>query len=206
MAERARHRQTLSPDDTVAALQVLAFLAYPHKPDYAITILQEWARHRINLRDERRAWPIREKWSRLEPKLRRLDDMIKRRLKGSYWLRLQVNQRAELLANNSTGCPTHAAGQRACARRFGAPAGEEKNIIRDYWTASRSVAHLGLATGDAILLALEPEERERPWDLTRVAFKPDWVAQAIHDAERNAVVAAQSGVIPLADAIEFLRA
>jgi hypothetical protein len=198
MADAQRRCQLIAPDNAVAALQILAFLAYPTRPDYAIDILREWARHRINLRDGSRVWPTSQKWSRLEPKLWRLDDMVKRRLRGSYWLRLQVNQRL--------GGTFHAAGQRACARRIGAAPGDEKNIIRDYWTQSRSVAHLGLSTGDAIMLALSPEERiQRRWNLARAAFKPDWVDRAVADAERNAALADQYAVIPIGDAIQFVR-
>lgn len=192
-----RHIVKISCDDSLAALQILAFLAYPHRPEFGLDTLLDWAAHRSN-RNGGTGWPTNDKWDRVHRKLWRLDDMVKRRLQGAYWLRLMINHKA--------GIAVHAAGQRACARRFGAKdTHDEKNVIRLYWDQTRSVAHLGLATGDAIMFANSAQERTGPWDLTRVAFRADWIPRALQMAEENAANADRFGVVPLAQAVEFRR-
>jgi hypothetical protein len=194
-----RRTVTLANDDTLAALQILANLAYPHRPDFALETLRQWVAHVADVGP-------RGKWGRVEPKLRRLHDMVKRRLIGAYWLRLQVNERVSRL-EGAEALRAHAAGQRECARRFGARDKEaEPNVIRTYWLETRTVAHLGLATGEAILLANSPNERmSRSWDLFRAAFRPDWVGRALQMAETNAEVASRFGVIPLEQTVHFTR-
>lgn len=190
----------LSDDDTMAALQILAHLAYPHRADFALETLRQWV---VCLGDLGDGAGIKK--SRVEDKIRRLDDMVKRRLIGAYWLRLQINRKVSCLKGAEL-LKAHSAGQRECARLFGHGNASETNVIRTYWTETRKVAHLGLATGDTILLASSPEERmERTWNLGRVAFRPDWVKFALPMAETNAEVAARFGIIPLDDAVRFVR-
>lgn len=123
--------------------------------------------------------------------------MVKRRLKGAYWLRWRINKKVGEF---------HGKGLREAARTMGGPDQKVENVIRDYWEQTRSVAHLGLATGDAILLASSAEERmSRTWDLERVAFRPDWVGRALQMAEQNAEAAQRFGLIPLTDAVLFTR-
>ena len=186
---------TLSGDDSIAALQVLAHLAYPARVDFALGVLAQWNRHLSNTDPT-------EKLSRLEPKMRRLDDMVRRRLKGSYWLRLQQMQALNRLdPDGADGVPS--AGLRACARAFReSPDASETNVIEMYWSQTRSVAHLGLAVGDNLLSVLSPKEG---WDLQRIAFLPQWVGPALELAEEHARAADVMGVIPINDAILFRR-
>ena len=183
---------TLSGDDSIAALQVLAHLSYPARVDFALGILAQWNRHLSNTDPT-------EKRSRIEPKVRRLDDMVRRRLKGSYWLRLQQNQALNRLdPEGADGSP--AAGLRACARVFReSPDASETNVIETYWAQTRSVAHLGLATLDAIGPQFDL------WNLDLIAFRSSWVSEALAAAEQIAVQADMLGIIPISDAILFSR-
>ena len=186
---------TLSGDDSIAALQVLAHLAYPGRVDFALGVLAQWNRHLSNTDPT-------EKRSRLEPKVRRLDDMVRRRLKGSYWLRLQQNQALNRFdPGGADGLP--AAGLRASARAFReSPGASEADVIEVYWTKTRSVAHLGLAVLDELSSVISPEEG---WDLGRIAHLPKWVGPALEQAEEHARAADMLGVIPIDEATLFRR-
>lgn len=149
-----------------------------------------------------------EKPNKLESKIRTLDWMLRRRLIGARWLRERTAQ---------TINPEHwgwrGQGQREAARwtKGVSPldsSKSEENVIRDYWsgqqgkTAPLSVLHLALATQHALTLANPPGWR---WDLERVAFRPDWVAEALRQSEPQAQAADLLGIIPVDRTLFFTR-
>lgn len=192
-----RRQVVLSSDDGEAALEVLAILSYPQRPEYGARIMKDWAAH---LRGDKAS---AEKWSRLEPKLRRADDMVRRSLNAGFWLHRRCAQ--SFTDKHSLDLGPVEASLRASARAL-TNEGKEENLLRDYWTQTRPIAHLALASGEQIHRTLgSPATTGWRWSLKDIAFNTSWVAPAITSAELKAKAADELGVIPIADAIRFVR-
>lgn len=192
-----RQQITLSREDGAAALEILAFLAHPQRPEYGLRVMNDWARHHFG--NQAGA----EKWSRLEPKLRRCDGLIERSLVAGYWLHRRCALSFSDRHSQELG-PVEAS-LRTSARAFGIH-GKEETALRDYWDRSRTVAHLALAAGEAIHSAFGSREATGwQWSLRDIAFNPAWVDRAVTHAEAKAQAASELGVIPIEDALHFVR-
>jgi len=204
-----RRKVVISGDPEIARLEILAHIVYPHRLPFALNLLRDWQLH---YNGETRG---AEKWSRLEPKLRRFDDIVRRRLQGAYWHRLWGN--SEISPNG------HARTIRESARveiaklsRKAQESAKEETIIRDHWERVRPVAHLGIAAGEAIQTSLVGDLTSQPgwdprsawkspqFDLRRVAFHLDWSSAAIARAEIYARSADKIGTIPIHVATHFV--
>lgn len=193
-----RQQIILSRDDGQAALEILAYLSHPKRPEYGLRVMRDWSRH---YRGEKAG---AEKWSRLEPKVRRCDEMVHRSLIAGFWLHrrctLSVAERHTLELG-----PVEAS-LRASARTAISQDASEVNAMRDYWDRSRAIAHMALATGEAIHRSFgSPASSGWQWSLREIAFNPVWVDAAVSRAEFKAQTASELGVIPIADALHFLR-
>lgn len=183
----------LDENDTVAAAQILAWIARPHRPASAIKVLNHW--YWIAHRKRGGILPDMpfslEKPGRLEPSFLKLEADCLMAFRAGSWAQSAIlkNTPAPWFKSFSVGIRARAAVH----------AGEDSagNAIRDIWSRRRPVAHMCLAAGNAIGRL----HREQGWigfGLAGTMRDTSWVQEAIQQAPQwSRTLAQMPGAVPM---------
>lgn len=197
----------LDENDVVAAAQILAWIALPHRPHAGVDLLCNWFWARRHYRGQ----PIPElpfklkKPSLLGPQL----EQFRRRALAGFRAGLWFEQ-VVMSTSDVSWFEGYHVSVRSLARRLLTPqqrreAPEETgNKFRDIWSPRKPFAHLAAAAACEIA-----NEHERlgvaGFDLEMTLFNPVWVPAAIEQAEGRARGAASVGAFALNDLVRFRR-
>ena len=202
--------------DLVAAMQILACIARPHRPASAGELMQQWfwarRRHRREGFQPELEVRVPDK-DKIAPKLDKLSRDIRDALRAGEWLMLQWSAKsAERNGVTVKGASVRALAARQWNREHTAAIAADGDWIdsRDdrtapvrqrVWIKRRSVAPMALA--------VRQELRERypdglP-DLEAVVFDPAWVAGALDRAEGYATVAIEHQILEPGEPWRFIR-
>lgn len=208
MGERRAIR--LDNHDIIAAAQILAWIALPHRPHDGVNLMQQWyfarRRHRGQ---ENPALPFDlKKPNRLEPQLVQFEARCLDAFRAGIWFDRQITRGPNVVAGpiaKGMSVSIH----RLAARRMRAkgidPVEEGTgNAVRDIWSKRKPVAHLASALCMCLATRLEREDR-RGFDLERTMFDPVWIDQVLKGAENKARLAIISGAVPPAQLYRFHR-
>ena len=176
-----RQSVRLDPDDTVAAAQILAWVSRPHRPESAVKVLNHW--YWLNWRKAGRPLPeafdlALEKPGRIEGPFRKLEADCLAAFRAGAWAQSALLKAAPHHWFDSFDTGIRKLGERRANAR-GTAAGNE---IRDIWSKRKAVAHMCLASANAV----GGLHHERGWvgfGLSGTMLNPVWVAEAIEQSE-----------------------
>lgn len=186
-----RQEIRLSADNRAAALEVIAWIARPHRAEQTVALLQDWLGRS-------------EKPSRINPKMARLEGDLLRAIKAASWLQ------SAILAKGSERLPVMDSYKRSF-RQMAADGSQYEqhedsigNEIRNVWSRRKPVAHLALAVGNEIG-RLNNEQGVEGFDWRLVIGSPDWVVPALKQAEQWARSAQALEIVPAEGLTHFMR-
>jgi hypothetical protein len=192
----------LSDDEAIAGCQILAWLTFPGRAEWAFQTLREWGAWRVALTGDtsvKRAL----KPNRLEARLRQFEDKLIRRLRAGAWLR-----HATATVSSQHDPRVHIDfSLRGAAQGIAEWSGKDAdNVLRDFWRKSRPVIHLAAAVDLQIAELHLRLGKPHPFEILRMAaFDPSWVEAAVADAEVHADWAAFFGIVNPESMIRFIR-
>jgi hypothetical protein len=168
----------LDDEDTIAAAQILAWIARPHRPESAVKALNHWywTYHRKAGRDLPAMPFALEKPGRLQGPMLRLQAECLTAFRAGVWLQWTIFKDAP---GPRLGGARHGVTSLA-ALRVGMD--DRGNEIAKVWSKRKPVAHMCLAAGNAI----GRHHRERRWrgfGLAGAMLQPSWVGEAIEQSE-----------------------
>lgn len=144
----------LDADDTIAAMQILACIARPNRPDLAGELMQQWfwarKRHR---REQVPDLPFRlKKKGEIERQLGALKDDVLQAFIAARWFNRMIQQKSPNQSNVGNGL------KKTSLRKMAGVEGKLEpqdnrigNVITKIWTPRRPVLHMALAAGSAIV-------------------------------------------------------
>ena len=175
----------LDDDDTVAAAQILSWIARPHRSESAMKVLDHWRREL--LRSWGRGDPMPDAYlmrrNRIETQFKRLEVEVLRGIRAGLWLQWKILDQSPIPLFAGIKMPTRELARRRSAARHSRPENEKPaNEIRDIWRKGKPVSHLALATGNALGGWLADRDL-RGFGLSGAILQPTWVPDAIEQSE-----------------------
>lgn len=188
----------LDRNDVVCAAQILGWVAYPHRPEHGVNLLNQWFYSRRRSRGEEippLPFDLKKK-NRIESQLPKLQESVLDGLRSGIWFNRRMmnalnrdeldggilNGIVEALSMSTRSLATNRAERKEHLDIYG----DTGNEIRKIWTKRKPVLHLALAAGNAIAEAYYKEDR-RGFDLGRTVFQPDWLDDVFNAAESHAI-------------------
>jgi hypothetical protein len=191
-----RYAIRVDDDDLIAAAQILAWIARPHRPESAVKLLNEWYLRLLIIRGvSSTELPfLPDKKGRLDPKFYRLQTECMTGFRAGTWLNWKILSAAPHKWFASVDISTRELGRRRAQARHAVPENElPDNEIRDVWSKRKPIAHLALGAGQAIGRSLAAEGLQG-FGLSKALLNPGWVNVAIASAEEWAHSASSVGV------------
>lgn len=214
--DEARPTVRVTNRDLVAAMQILACIARPHRPASAGELMQQWFWARKRYRRE--GFPpeleirIPDK-DRIAPKLNKLSTDIKDALRAGEWLMLQWSAKA----TERNGAVVKGASVRALAARqwnlehaaqiaadgdwIDSRDDRTSSVRQRIWFKRRPVAPMALA----VRQELREKYPDGLPDLEAVVFDPTWVAGALDRAEGYTAAAIEYQILKPGEPWRFIR-
>ena len=203
--DEARPIVRVTDDDRVAAMQILACIARPHRPASAGELMQQWfwarARHRREGLPLELALPVPDK-DKLAAKLPALSKDIKAAIRAGDWLKMKCADEVTSygLSLRQQGArqwnAAHKADDHTTSRTDEAASAKQR-----IWNKRRPVVHMALAAREE-LRELHPEGLP---DLEAVVFHPIWVSGALQRAESYAEAAIRHQILRPGEPWRFMR-
>ncbi len=203
--DEARPVVRVTNDDRVAAMQILACIARPHRPASAGELMQEWywarARHRREGLPPELMIPVPDK-DRIAAKLPALSKDIKAAIRAGDWLKMKWAAEATSfgLSLRQQGArqwnAAHKADDRTTSRTDEAASAKQR-----IWNKRRPVVHMALAVREELR---ELHSAGLP-DLEAVVFDPAWVSGALIRAEGYADAAIRHAILRQGEPWRFIR-
>lgn len=205
----------VTDNDLVAAMQILACIARPHRPASAGELMQQWLWARKRYRKEglpadlEIAVPDK---NVIESKLVALAKDISAGLEAGEWLQMKWAACSDGVLVRAMGASIRQQAARKWneEHRAGIKQGQGHVTSRDdqtaiakqrIWTKRRPVAHMSLAVRD---IAAEVF-KETPRELEALLFNPTWINDALARAETYAEVAVSHRILRPGESWHFLR-
>lgn len=197
----------LDDHDLIAGVQILAWIAMPHRPQPGVRLLEQWFWARRRRRKENvPSLPFQLiKQGRLVTQLAQFERRSLEAFRAGLWFDRRVWAALPAGGPILTGIQSMGASTRRLANSYADRNGiEQGNAIRTIWSKRKPVLHLASAAAE-ILASRHADEDRRGFDLERTVFQPDWVSETIERAEQKANFAAKLGVFPRACFYRFHR-
>lgn len=203
----ARRSLRLHEWDVAAGAQILAWVAYPHRPEHGVKLLENWFWARRVFRKEaipELPFPLKKR-NRLEAQLRQFEHNFLNGIRAGLWFQRHCFAKVPGEGPLASTIRCWGASIRRLAlsqsdRRGTAPANE----IRRIWSQRKPVLHLAQAAGEMIA-ELHHEEGRRCFNLERTVFQPNWVNRTLERSEGLAQLAAKLDAFPLGGFYRFHR-
>lgn len=194
-----RHAIRLDDRDIVAAAQILAWIALPHRPEDGVNLLEKWFWGRRKYRGETSPPTDSDlRRSRLEPQLEKFRQYVLCGIRAGTWFAMRTlsgPDRSPMFRKFNVTVRSLAKRRLPSNRR---DSEAEGNVIRDIWSKRKPVAHLADAASDAIA-AEHRAMNIASFDLEMTLFNSVWVAKAIDGAESRARAAALTGAFDICE-------
>lgn len=212
MPERIRER--LDDDDTIAAAQILSWIARPHRSASGLSLLL----------------PSEKKPNRVQSQRPAFQKDFLRGLDAGGWFDAKITAHMDPDGESKTLFPEEFWTTRKMAERSVSKLVVEKsNAIKRMWSNRKQIAHLASAVRQTLLdkFMYDPQPKVprpliyahlRPFtsttrprpdlpDLEPRLFvaDPDWVQDVIHEAERRLALACEVGAFDAAGFVQFHR-
>lgn len=180
---------------------MVALLAYPQRANWAFELLNEW-RARIE------GQPIgvrrlKRRPHRMDAQLRRLEEMLIRRLVAGEWLKWKIAHSLSKSESDRKGSTLgRSISQRALFEN------REPNFIRQHhWRVARPVAHVAAALGEEIFLMMRVSGRVTDVQPLVLLFDHDrcWLPRVLAASEQYVEHAHLTGALPESTFWQFQR-
>jgi hypothetical protein len=203
VAKLERRQICLDADDLSAGVQILAYIARPHRPDSVAKIFDAWVNQT-------------EKPSRLRPKIATTVKDLLNGFEAARWLQRAIlsggaNNKEVFLLDSwqrvpVTGFPGSwpATSLRSNASSRAAEVEGIGNAFRDIWSKRKPILHLALAAGSEIG-RLHHSQLIKGLDINLVVTDLSWVKPALAQAEGWAASAQTLSILPPALSWHFLQ-
>ncbi len=203
MAKLERLQICLDADDLVAGVQILAYIARPHRPVSVAKVFDAWVNQT-------------EKPSRLRPKI---DVTVRHLLNGfeaARWLQRAIlsgaaNNKEAFLLDSWQRVPVTgfsgswpATSLRSNALLRANHVQDTGNAFRDIWSKRKPILHLALAAGSEIG-RLHHSQLIKGLDINLVVTDLSWVKPALAQAEGWAASAQTLSILPPALSWHFFQ-
>lgn len=197
----------LAEQDLIAGVQLLAWVALPHRPQHGVSLLENWFWSRRAFRKQSvPTLPFAlKKRSRFECQLRQFEANLIDGVRAGLWFQRHIFAKSPGQGALASQVRAWGASTRRLAGRESSRKGTEPgNEIRRIWSKRKPVRHLALAFGE-VIADLHFEEGRLSFDLERTVFQPDWIERTLERAEELARVAANLNVCPIEGFYRFSR-
>lgn len=185
MPERIRER--LDDDDTIAAAQILSWIARPHRPASGLSLLL----------------PSEKKPNRVDSQRPAFQKDFLRGLQAGVWFDAKVLAKDPDWESKTLFDPEHSTTRKMAKRSVGGLEVEKSNAIKRVWTNRQRVAHLASAVRTALVTKSSVDDL--PLDPWAFVADPDWVHDVINEAELKLEPAFKVGAFDPLGFVQFHR-
>jgi hypothetical protein len=186
MPERIRER--LDDNDTIAAAQILSWIARPHRRlESSFSLL---------LPSEKKPYIVESQ----RPAFRK--DFL-RGLEAGRWFDAKALAADPDWESRTLFPPEHSSTRRMARRSASRLNLDEDNAIKRVWSKRKPIAHIASAARTALVTkSLVNDLLLDPWAFVA---DPDWVQGVIHEAERRLALACEVGAFDASGFVQFHR-
>jgi hypothetical protein len=185
MPERIRER--LDGDDTIAAAQILSWIARPDRLTSGLSLLL----------------PSAKKPNRVESQRPAFQKDFLRGLEAGRWFNAKALAADPDWESKTLFPPDRSTTRKMAKRSVGGLEVEKSNAIKRVWSNRKQIAHLASAARTALVAkSLVDNLSLDPWAFVA---DPDWVQDVIDEAERRLALACEVGAFEASGFRQFHR-